>query len=190
MFAIFQTGGKQYRAQAGDVLKIEKLEGEAGSAIVLRDVLAVGEGEKVQLGAELKDAGVQLRLLETRKDKKVLVFKKRRRQNYRRFKGHRQMISVVRVESVLEKGAEKAAADAAKAKPVKTETKKSAAPAKKAEEKKAAPAKKAAAPAKAAEKKEAAPKKAPAKKAPAKTAEKKTTEAKPKAAKPKADAKK
>ena len=157
MFAVVQTGGKQYRVTEGDVIKVEKLEGDAGSTISLDKVLMMNDGKALKVGNPLlSGVAVSAEVLEQKKDKKIKVFKKKRRHNYRRTKGHRQEVTVLRVSKIGGAPAKKAAAK-------KTEE----APA--AEEAKAAPKK--AAPKKAAPKKEAAAeKKAPAKKAPAKKA--------------------
>ncbi len=165
MFAVVRTGGKQYRVAAGDKIAVEKLAGEAGDTVTLGDVLLAGEGDKL---ADASKVTVSAEIIAQAKGEKVVVFKKRRRHNYRRKAGHRQQLTLLRITDVGT-GAKKPAA-------------KKAAPAKKAEpatEKKAAPAKKA--PAKKAPAKKAAAKKAAAKKAPAKkTAAKKAA---PKAAK-------
>jgi large subunit ribosomal protein L21 len=101
MYAVIKTGGKQYRVQAGDVLVVEKLDGEAGAAVAFNEVLMVGEGADVTVGAPLVEgAVVNATLIETRKGDKVRIFKKIRRQGYRRTKGHRQLESVLRVTSV------------------------------------------------------------------------------------------
>jgi len=135
MFAVVKTGGKQYRVAKDDVIKVEKLDGEAGSKITLDQVLLVGDADKQTVGAPVVEgAAVVAEVLEQTKDKKVLVFKKKRRHNYRRKRGHRQEINVLRVTDITVGGAKKAAA--------KTEAKE--APAKKAAAKKAT-AKKAAA---------------------------------------------
>jgi len=159
MFAIVRTGGKQYRVAAGDKIAVEKLAGEAGDTITLGDVLLAGEGDTV---ADASKVTVSAEIIAQAKSEKTIVFKKRRRHNYRRKAGHRQQMTLLRITDV---GAGKKA-PAKKAAP-KAETETKAAPAKKAPAKKA-PAKKAA-PKAAAEKKPAA-KKAPAKKAPAKKA--------------------
>ncbi len=195
MYAVIKTGGKQYRVQPGDLLVVEKLDGEPGANVAFGDVLMLGDGETVTLGAPIVDgASVSATLIETRKGEKVKIFKKIRRQGYRRTKGHRQHESVLRVTSIAGAGktdkwdgtvdlTTKAMLDARArnlkhvittlegvAAPVAAPAKakaapKAAAPAAATEE---APAKKAAAPKKAAEPKaEAAPKAAP-KKAPAK----------------------
>lgn len=107
MYAVIKTGGKQYRVQAGDLLVVEKLEGEPGAAVAFGEVLMLGEGEAVTVGAPLVDgAVVSGTLIETRKGEKVKIFKKIRRQGYRRTRGHRQLESVVRVTSVAGAGQE------------------------------------------------------------------------------------
>jgi len=105
MYAVIRTGGKQYKVQAGDLLVVEKLDGEAGAAVSFGDVLLIGDGASVTLGAPLVDgAKVAGTLVETRKGDKVKIFKKKRRQGYRRTGGHRQIESVVRVTSVAAGG--------------------------------------------------------------------------------------
>jgi large subunit ribosomal protein L21 len=107
MYAVIKTGGKQYRVQAGDLLVVEKLEGEPGAAVAFNEVLMLGEGEAVTVGAPLVDGAVVTgALIETRKGEKVKIFKKIRRQGYRRTRGHRQLESVVRVTSVAGAGKE------------------------------------------------------------------------------------
>ncbi|MFY0639352.1 50S ribosomal protein L21 [Maricaulis maris] len=155
MFAVIKTGGKQYRVAAGDEIRIEKLEGAAGDTLDLGDVLMLGSDAGVTVGSPTVD-GAQVigELLDTNRARKIIVFKKRRRKNYRRTKGHRQWGTVVRIAEIVAPG-EKAktalksttaapkAADApkAKAKAAPKAAPKAAAP--KAEK---APAKKAAAP--------------------------------------------
>ena len=98
MYAVIKTGGKQYRVQAGDLLVVEKLEGEPGAEIKFDQVLLVGQGDDVTVGAPVVDgAAVVGTLIETRKGEKVKIFKKIRRQGYRRTRGHRQLESVIRV---------------------------------------------------------------------------------------------
>ena len=168
MFAVVRTGGKQYRVAAGDKIAVEKRAGEAGDTITLGDVLLAGEGDK------LSDAGkvtVSAEIIAQAKSEKVIVFKKRRRHNYRRKNGHRQMMTLLRITAVGDSKAEKKAAPKKEAAP-KAETKK-AAPTKDTSEEKAAPKAKKAAPVKA-----AATKAAPAKKAAPKKAAAKKTESK------------
>ncbi|MFC7048265.1 50S ribosomal protein L21 [Emcibacter nanhaiensis] len=168
MFAVVKTGGKQYKVAKDDVLKVEKLDGEAGAKVTLDEVLMVGDDKGVQVGSPtVNGTVVTAEILEQTRGDKVIVFKKKRRQNYRRKKGHRQELTVLKVLEIG-KGAAKKAAPAKKAE---------AAPAEKAEE--AKPAAKKPAAKKAAPAKTAAAEKAPAKKA----APKKTTAAKKPAAK-------
>ena len=141
MFAIVRTGGKQYRVAAGDKIAVEKIEGEAGDTVSLGDVLLAGDGGEVK---DAKGLTVSAEIIAQTRGEKVIVFKKRRRHNYRRRNGHRQSLTLLRILAV---------GDAKKAAP-----KKEAAP--KAEAAPAAEAK--AAPV---EKKEAAPKQAAAPKA-------------------------
>jgi large subunit ribosomal protein L21 len=101
MFAVIKTGGKQYRVQAGDLLVVEKLDGDVGAVVSFDQVLMLGEGADVLIGAPAVDgAVVTATLIETRKGEKVKIFKKIRRQGYRRTRGHRQFESVLRVTSV------------------------------------------------------------------------------------------
>ncbi|MGB3469836.1 MAG: 50S ribosomal protein L21 [Erythrobacter sp.] len=157
MFAIVRTGGKQYRVAAGDKIAVEKLAGEAGDTVTLGDVLLAGEGDSI---ADAAKVTVSAEIIAQAKSEKVIVFKKRRRHNYRRKAGHRQQMTLLRITDVGE-GKKPAAKKAAAPK---TEE------APKAETAKAAPAKKAAPKTAAAEKKPAA-KKAPAKKAAPKAGE-------------------
>jgi large subunit ribosomal protein L21 len=97
MFAVVRTGGKQYRVAAGDKIAVEKLAGEAGETIVLGDVLLAGnEGQVVDAASVVVSAEV----IAQAKSEKVIVFKKRRRHNYRRKNGHRQQITLLRIVSV------------------------------------------------------------------------------------------
>lgn len=100
MFAVIKTGGKQYKVASGDVVKLEKLVGEEGSTIIFDEVLAVGE----TIGAPIVEgASVKATILKQAKDKKVIVFKKKRRHNYRRKKGHRQNITIVKIKDIAAK---------------------------------------------------------------------------------------
>ena len=101
MYAVIKTGGKQYRVKPGDVLVVEKLAGEPGAKVAFDQVLMLGEGEAVTVGAPVVDgASVAATLIETRKGEKVKIFKKIRRQGYRRTRGHRQLESVLRVTAI------------------------------------------------------------------------------------------
>ena len=105
MYAVIKTGGKQYRVQPGDLLVVEKLDGEPGAKVSFGDVLLLGDGEAVTVGAPMVDgATVSATLIETRKGEKVKIFKKIRRQGYRRTRGHRQLESVLRVTAIAGAG--------------------------------------------------------------------------------------
>lgn len=108
MYAVIKTGGKQYRVSPGDLLVVEKLPGEPGDAVTFGEVLMLGEGESVVVGAPVvAGASVAATLIETRRGDKIKVFKKIRRQGYRRTQGHRQSETVLRVTAVAgESGAE------------------------------------------------------------------------------------
>ncbi len=111
MYAVIKTGGKQYRVQPGDVIVVEKLAGDAGSDVTLGEVLMLGGDKGVTLGAPLIDgASVAATLVETRKGEKIKIFKKIRRQGYRRTGGHRQMETVLRITGI-EGAGEKASWD-------------------------------------------------------------------------------
>ncbi|MGA0602474.1 50S ribosomal protein L21 [Caulobacter sp. KR2-114] len=101
MYAVIKTGGKQYRVKAGDLLVVEKLDGEPGAKVAFDQVLAIGEGDAVTIGAPVVEgASVSATLVETRKGEKVKIFKKIRRQGYRRTRGHRQTETVLRVTAL------------------------------------------------------------------------------------------
>jgi large subunit ribosomal protein L21 len=105
MYAVIKTGGKQYRVKPGDVLVVEKLDGEPGADVAFGDVLMLGDGDAVFVGAPLlAGASVNATLIETRKGEKVKIFKKKRRQGYRRTRGHRQIESVLRVTGITGEG--------------------------------------------------------------------------------------
>ncbi len=141
MFAIIKTGGKQYKVATNDIIKIEKLVSSSGDSIEFTEVLMMGKGDTVKVGAPLiSHARVVGTVLDQIRDDKVIIFKKKRRHNYRRKNGHRQYLTVVRITDILAEGeAPKAKAAPVKAvekaeKPVQTATPKVVAP-------KAAPAK-------------------------------------------------
>lgn len=104
--AVIRTGGKQYRVAANDVIKVERLAGDAGDQIVFGEVLAVTGGDTAAVGAPLvSGASVAARVIAQDRADKVMIFKKRRRHNYRRTKGHRQHLTVLRIEEILTGGA-------------------------------------------------------------------------------------
>ena len=131
MFAVIKTGGKQYRVATDDVLTIEKLEGAAGDSIEFTEILMVGEGAGAAVGAPfVEGAMVVAEVVEQGRARKVIAFKKRRRQNSKRIRGHRQHQTVVKITDILTGGAKpskKAAAPKADA-PAKTEAAATAAP--------------------------------------------------------------
>jgi large subunit ribosomal protein L21 len=118
MFAVVRTGGKQYRVAAGDKIAVEKLAGEAGDTITLGDILLAGEGDDL---ADASKVTVSAEIIAQAKSEKVIVFKKRRRHNYRRKNGHRQQMTLLRITAVGA-GEAKAPAKKAAAKKTKTET--------------------------------------------------------------------
>ncbi|MBO6901073.1 MAG: 50S ribosomal protein L21 [Rhizobiaceae bacterium] len=141
MFAVIKTGGKQYRVAADDTLNIERVAGEVGDIVEIGNVLAFGDGDKVTIGTPFVDGAlVTAEVIEQGRGPKVIAFKKRRRQNSRRKRGHRQLLTTVRISEILTGGAKPSKKAASKP----AAAKKDEAPAKKAEakpaaEKKAAP---------------------------------------------------
>src|SRR5262245_9334077 len=130
MFAVIRTGGKQYRVAPNDVIEVERLPGAAGDIIELGEVLMLGDGENVTLGAPLVGgACVGASVLAQSRGDKVLVFKKNRRHNYRRKNGHRQDLTVLRITEILTDGQKpsKTAAEVAPAKAPAKKAKKAAA---------------------------------------------------------------
>ena len=146
MFAVMKTGGKQYKVQAGDTLRVEKLAADAGEKIQFNDILMLG-GAKPVVGAPMVDgAAVQAEVIDQIKGEKLIHFVRRRRKHSsKRTKGHRQQLTLVKITEILEKGAEKSGVKAAVgAGSVSAAAVEAAAPAKKAAPKKAAPKKEAA----------------------------------------------
>ncbi len=172
MFAVVRTGGKQYRVAPGDKIVVEKMDGNAGDTITLGDILLAGDGSDLKKTDGLK---VSAEIVAQAKGEKVTVFKKRRRHNYRRKKGHRQQHTILRITAIGDHKAEKKAAPKAEKAPAKAEAAQTAAAGESVEakappkaekpkaEKKAAPAK-AEKPADKASTKNAAPAKGAAKK--------------------------
>jgi len=111
MFAVIRTGGKQYKVAKDDVIAVEKLVGEPGATIELPEVLMVGDGATVATGTPLlTGASVSATLVEHRRADKIIVFKKKRRQNYRRKNGHRQHQTVLQITEIRLAGQEEGAA--------------------------------------------------------------------------------
>ena len=101
MYAVFKTGGKQYRASTGDVLKVEKIEAEKGATLELDQVLMVGEGEDVKIGTPYLEGGkVTATVIDQGRGKKIKVVKFKRRKNYRRQMGHRQYFTQIEITGI------------------------------------------------------------------------------------------
>jgi large subunit ribosomal protein L21 len=100
MYAVIKTGGKQYRVAANQVIKVERLDGEVGASIVFPEVLMVGGDSPVVGTPTVVGASVTGTVLEQTRGEKVIVFKKKRRKNYRRRNGHRQYLTVVRIADI------------------------------------------------------------------------------------------
>ena len=121
MFAVIKTGGKQYRVAADDVITVATLEGEAGANVTFGEVLLFGDGEATQVGAPLLSGiTVSGEIVDHGRTKKVIAFKKRRRQNSRRKRGHRQHITTVRITEISA-GGKSSTSQPKKAKTIKTE---------------------------------------------------------------------
>ena len=105
MFAVMRTGGKQYRVEPGMLLDIEKIPGEVGETVQFPEVLLLAEGERVQVGQPLvQGVSVSGRIVDQKKGPKLLIFKKRRRQGYRKKTGHRQQLTRIEVQQIESAG--------------------------------------------------------------------------------------
>jgi large subunit ribosomal protein L21 len=103
MYAIVQTGGKQYKVQPGEQVKVEKIPGEPGSQIQLNDVLALSEATGLVVGKPmLENTSVRATILRTDRDRKIVVFKKKRRKSYHKKQGHRQWYTLLRIEDFVQ----------------------------------------------------------------------------------------
>jgi large subunit ribosomal protein L21 len=101
MFAVLKTGGKEYRVAKGDVIRVEKLQGNVGDQVTLKDVLMVAEEGQIQLGnPTVSNAVITGEIVREAKGKKVLTYKMKRRKNYRRMKGHRQTYTYLKVKEI------------------------------------------------------------------------------------------
>ncbi len=101
MYAIIQTGGKQYRVSPGDVLRVERLSGERGEEVLLDQVLLVAAGQEISVGQpNIAGARVRAEIVRQAKAKKVMVFKKKRRKNYRKKQGHRQLYTALEIKEI------------------------------------------------------------------------------------------
>ena len=121
MFAVIKTGGKQYKVSSGDRLKVERLQGEEGEIVDLTSVLLINNEGAVSVGAPLlTDAYVRAEILEHTRNKKIIVFKKKRRKGYRRKAGHRQDVTVLQIQDIFEKGGDEKRAQMVSQKETKT----------------------------------------------------------------------
>ena len=100
MYAVIKTGGKQYKVASGDVVKLEKISGEEGKEVIFNEVLALDDTVGTPL---VSGASVKATVLKQARDAKVIVFKKKRRQNYRRKNGHRQSVTIVKITDIIGK---------------------------------------------------------------------------------------
>ena len=101
MYAVIKTGGKQYRVAEGDLVKVEKIAGEIGDVVELKEILLVANGDKVEIGRpHLDHCTVVGEIVEQKKDKKVVIFKAKRRKSYRKKQGHRQNHTVLRITAI------------------------------------------------------------------------------------------
>ena len=104
MFAVLNAGGKQYKVCQGDLIEVEKLESDVGDKVTLSQVLMVGEGEKVEVGSPyVSNCKVTGEVVEQGKGAKIIVFKKKRRKNYRRKNGHRQLFTQLKITEIIKK---------------------------------------------------------------------------------------
>lgn len=102
MFAIIKTGGKQYRVTENNLIRVEKLDIAAGGNVSLNEVLMVHDGSQTKIGAPIvAGAKVEATVVEQMRDRKVIIFKKKRRHNYRRKKGHRQPLTVLKINKII-----------------------------------------------------------------------------------------
>lgn len=139
MYALVKTGGKQYRVSKDDTILVERLAAEEGEQIILNDIVMLGDGDKVTIGTPLVDgAGVSATVMRQTRGPKIIIFRRKRRKNHRRTQGHRQDLTLLKINDIAEDAKSlKTAKPAAKAAPKAAEF--SDAPAKKAAPKKAAP---------------------------------------------------
>lgn len=101
MYAVIATGGKQYKVSEGDIVRVEKLDGDVGARVEIQDVLMVGGGDSPTIGAPIVEkATVTGEIVEQGKEKKILVFKKRRRKGYKKMQGHRQSYTALKIAEI------------------------------------------------------------------------------------------
>ncbi len=101
MYAVVNTGGKQYKVQEGDLLRVEKLIGDIGAEVAFDQILLYSDGEKLTIGQPVvENVAVNAHIVEQAKSKKIIVFKYKRRKRYRRKQGHRQMYTTIKIDSI------------------------------------------------------------------------------------------
>ncbi len=128
MYAVLKSVGKQFKVSPGDIMKIDKIEGNVGDTISFKDIVAVGNGDKFEFGSPaVKGAEVSAKLLHQTRDDKIRVFRKNRRKHFQRTKGHRQYISILKVMSIKSAIGEESFKEPAKKAAVKSETPKKSA---------------------------------------------------------------
>ena len=104
MFAVLNTGGKQYKVSQGDLIEVEKLESNVGDKVTLDQILMVGEGKNIEVGSPcVSNCKVTGEVVEQKKGVKIIVFKKKRRKNYRRKNGHRQLFTQLKITEITKK---------------------------------------------------------------------------------------
>ena len=102
MFAVIKSGGKQYKVAKDDIIRVEKIDAEAGSSVNLGEVLLVGDADSQTIGSpNVAGASVSATVVEQMRDRKVIIFKKKRRKNHRRRNGHRQHLTVLRIDEIV-----------------------------------------------------------------------------------------
>ncbi len=128
MYAVLKSVGKQFKVSPGDIMKIDKIEGNVGDTISFKDIVAVGNGDKFEFGSPaVKGAEVSAKLLHQTRDDKIRVFRKNRRKHFQRTKGHRQYISILKVMSIKSAIGEESFKEPVKKAAVKSETPKKSA---------------------------------------------------------------
>ena len=101
MYAVIRTGGKQYRVSKGELLQVEKINGEVGQSVEFTEVLMVANGERIEIGRPvLSDTKVVGEIVEQRKGKKIVIFKSKRRKGYRKKQGHRQQYTILKIKEI------------------------------------------------------------------------------------------
>ena len=129
MYAVVKTGGKQYKVALGDKVIVDRLMGEAGDKVILDEVLMCADGDKLALGSPIvKDAVVAAKLLRQTRTEKIMVFRRKRRKNFRRTRGHRQDMTLLEITDIAPDGKLKTEKKPAQTEAAKTETAKKAAP--------------------------------------------------------------